>query len=282
MMYDQIKNTDGAIDDLTEAIRIDPADASSYVIRAGAYHDKSKEYRLKGDQNNFFKYLDLSIRDYETALEIKPDNAQTRKMLKIATEERESWKVVAEGLKTEEEEQKERKYEERIERRRIEKLRKEEAVQKAPERKARAKVIQEAAESKAKAKAEKEAKKRRIAYIVGKTVFSVLYWLGVLALIRAVFAMDFISTPTVKPIISGSFVSTGIILAVITKRGVTGFIVHGIIGAIIGWFVQVFTVGGYALSASSEDPLKIVIPLLFPLITLYILVMTKWRRPHFA
>jgi tetratricopeptide (TPR) repeat protein len=91
-MYGQIENTDGAIDDLTEAIRLDSADTDSYVIRAGAYHDKSIEYRLKDDTSNFFKYLDLCIKDHEATLEINPDDAHTQKMLKLATRERESWK----------------------------------------------------------------------------------------------------------------------------------------------------------------------------------------------
>jgi tetratricopeptide (TPR) repeat protein len=100
IMYSQMENPDGAIDDLTEAIRLDPADIRSYAIRSGAYHDKSIEYRLKGDTNNFFKYLDLCIKDHEVALEIKPDDAHTQEMLKLATKERESWKAVAGGLKT--------------------------------------------------------------------------------------------------------------------------------------------------------------------------------------
>jgi uncharacterized membrane protein YfcA len=73
---------------------------------------------------------------------------------------------------------------------------------------------------------------------------------------------------TVKPITIGSFVATGIILALITEREVTGFIVFGIIGAFVGWIIQ----GGILPYA-----LKILVPLLLPLLTLYILIMKKWR-----
>jgi tetratricopeptide (TPR) repeat protein len=99
-IYDRIKNPDGVIDDTTEAIRLDPADAISYWFRAGAYHDKSKEYLLKGDQNNLFKYLDLCIKDYEAALEIEPDDPrQMQEQLTLAIEERDARKAVAEKMK---------------------------------------------------------------------------------------------------------------------------------------------------------------------------------------
>jgi hypothetical protein len=118
--------------------------------------------------------------------------------------------------------------------------------------------------------------KKRLPYIVAKTIFSILYWLGALVLIRKVFAI-YIPTPMVRQVIRYSFIAAGIALALTMEFGVVGCIVCGIIGAITGWFARIVAVGGYSLKLSSEDPLKIVIPLLFPLVTLYILVMTKWQ-----
>jgi cation transport ATPase len=201
--------------------------------------------------------------------EEREDQERRRREKHEQERKRQEWLASDEGKKWQkkEEERKRKEAKERAEQRRIkeeeeriEKQRMEEAAKKEAEERRRV------------------YKKRHLVYVVGKTVFSVLYWLGVLAIIRKVYAI-YIPTPMVtmvRQVILYSFVVTGIAFALIIESGVWGCIICGIIGAIIGWFVRFFTVGGYAFILANEHPLKIVIPLLFPLITIYILVMTKW------
>jgi tetratricopeptide (TPR) repeat protein len=70
-IYATNKNNDKAIDDFTEVIRIAPT-MKAYYSRSWGYDDKSERYRLAGDERNFYKYINLRIKDIEDALKIAP------------------------------------------------------------------------------------------------------------------------------------------------------------------------------------------------------------------
>ena len=104
-MHQKMGHYDKALYDWSEAIRLAPTIAA-YNSRAGCYCDKRNEYRAKGDEINYFKYLDLAIKDLEDGLKIVPANdndteCQTnmRDWLESAKRERESRKKVYEGIK---------------------------------------------------------------------------------------------------------------------------------------------------------------------------------------
>jgi tetratricopeptide (TPR) repeat protein len=100
-MYDKKGDHDGVIRDFTEVIRLNPnlTENSPYTFRAGAYHEKCKECRANGDDNNYFKYIDLCINDHKTALQIEPGDAMVREILKHATNERELRKETLKNIK---------------------------------------------------------------------------------------------------------------------------------------------------------------------------------------
>jgi len=98
-MYRQKGDYDGVIRDFTGMIRLDPNSAAPYLSRAGAYHEKCKESRSNGDENSFFRYIDLCINDCSAALRIEPGNAKVREMLKHVTNERELRKEVYKSIK---------------------------------------------------------------------------------------------------------------------------------------------------------------------------------------
>jgi hypothetical protein len=128
-----------------------------------------------------FTFQALHHADYQNSFHTWIDVDELRKRQEEEQRKRQKWLASDEGKKWQKEEERKRKEEEeRIEKRRIEEA---------------------AAAREVKAKAEKEAEERRRIYkknhriyVVCKIAFSVLYWLGVLALIRAVSAMVFIST----------------------------------------------------------------------------------------
>ena len=99
MIYGKKGNHDGAINDFTEAIRLAPKTISFYHSRAGHYCDKRNEYLAKGDDIDYFKYLDLAIKDLEDGLKIVPANdvdtelqTNMREWLESAKRERKSRK----------------------------------------------------------------------------------------------------------------------------------------------------------------------------------------------
>jgi tetratricopeptide (TPR) repeat protein len=88
-IHEQKGDHDGVIRDFTELIRLDPTNADAYRSRASGYHGKSKEYLVAGDENNYFRYLDLGIADLNTALRMNhPHAGLVRQMLEHATREK--------------------------------------------------------------------------------------------------------------------------------------------------------------------------------------------------
>jgi tetratricopeptide (TPR) repeat protein len=92
-----IGDFDGVINDFTEVIRLAPTFAA-YAIRGGAYHEKGKEALHAGDNNGFFKYKNLHIKDCEAALRINPADQNMQKMLELATDELKLRKGVTEYI----------------------------------------------------------------------------------------------------------------------------------------------------------------------------------------
>lgn len=87
MLYNEMENNDGVIQDFTEVIRIAPTDAA-YFFRSTGYRGKYKAYGAAGDEDNFFKYIDLAIDDLKTASQIAPD-ANHQKGVDLLISERE-------------------------------------------------------------------------------------------------------------------------------------------------------------------------------------------------
>jgi tetratricopeptide (TPR) repeat protein len=105
-MYTKMKNYDGIIEDFSVSIDIKPT-ADVYVSRKDGYYGLCKKYRAAGDKDNFFKYADLAINDLNSALQFRPDDDVTRKLLELAremlghlTREREARVKTYEGLET--------------------------------------------------------------------------------------------------------------------------------------------------------------------------------------
>ncbi|MDR2782421.1 MAG: tetratricopeptide repeat protein [Treponema sp.] len=105
MMYKEKGNHDEAIKDFTEVIRLAP-DLTAYSSRSSGYYSKCKESRAAGDERNFFKYIDLAIKDNQAALQIIDNDIAWKKyedplriQLKSMTEERELRKKVYEGIR---------------------------------------------------------------------------------------------------------------------------------------------------------------------------------------
>jgi tetratricopeptide (TPR) repeat protein len=100
MIYQETGNHDGVISAFTEAIRIAPT-ADAYGFRSDGYYGKCKEYRAAGDEDNFFKYIDLAIEDLKAALGIPGDPAHDlrRKALEHLTNERELRRKAYDGIR---------------------------------------------------------------------------------------------------------------------------------------------------------------------------------------
>jgi tetratricopeptide (TPR) repeat protein len=93
----QVGNHDGVINDFTEVIRLEPT-VMAYITRSGAYHEKSNASLAAGDNNSYFKYKDLQIKDNEAALQIDPADKNLQKMLELTISEREHRKQTCEYL----------------------------------------------------------------------------------------------------------------------------------------------------------------------------------------
>jgi len=96
----QKKDYDRSIEVWTAFIDLDKT-ALGYHARANDYYGKSKKHRLAGDKDNFLKYLDLAIKDFENCLNHNPDDerrAVAQNQLELARGEKKNREEVYEAI----------------------------------------------------------------------------------------------------------------------------------------------------------------------------------------
>ena len=98
-LLDQKNDHDGTIRDFTDVIRLEPMNAVPYDSRGHAYYQKSKKY-LENDHENYFKYFDLAIKDWEEAVKLDPSNELYQRALKAGIGELAGRKRMFDSIKT--------------------------------------------------------------------------------------------------------------------------------------------------------------------------------------
>jgi len=71
-LYDTKKQYDKVIDDFTKVIKLDENNITAYQCRGAAYYEKLREFSTKGDFFNCLKFIHFAIFDYEKALKLEP------------------------------------------------------------------------------------------------------------------------------------------------------------------------------------------------------------------
>jgi len=93
-------NYDRSIEVWTAFIDLDKT-AQGYHSRANVYYYKSKKHRLEGDKDNFLKYLQFAIDDFEECLRHNPNDEQravVQKQLELAKGEKKNREEVYEAI----------------------------------------------------------------------------------------------------------------------------------------------------------------------------------------